>query len=505
MNEVLLRLESISKSFPGVKALDDVDIVIKLGEVHSILGENGAGKSTLMKIISGALSKDSGRIVFKDKEIAFKNTADAQKSGISMIYQEFNLAPHLTVEENIYIGNEPRYKFSNIIKKKEIHKGTIGLLKNLNIDLSPTRKVQALNICERQITEIVKALRNKSQLIIMDEPTSALSEVEIKKLYRYIDQLRNDGISILFISHNMEEVFHISDSITVLRDGRAVGTFLKGEITPKKAVQLMVGRDVENIYDRNKSEIGDNILEVNELSSPGKFSDISFKLHSGEVLGICGLLGAGKSEIVRAIFGVDENATGQILIEGMELKIGNVKEAINSGLGLIPEDRKNQGLFLERSVRQNMSAASIENISKKLFLSSQMENDLAQKYVDLLRIKTSSLTHNVNNLSGGNQQKVVIGKWLALSPRIMLMDDPTRGIDIGAKQSIYKLIAELTSTGVGVIFISSELPEVIGVADRVIVISDGKLKAEFSGEESTQEKIMIAATINQTEETEKEM
>jgi len=495
MNDILLELTSISKYFPGVKALDNVNIQIKKGEVHSILGENGAGKSTLMKIISGALIKDEGVMIFEDHAVSFSNTIDSQKVGISMIYQEFNLAPHLTVEDNVFIANEPCNRL-NIIDRKTVRSRTVELLESIDFKLDPSRKINSLNVCEQQITEIVKALRNESKLIIMDEPTSALTENEIRKLFKCINKLRNEGLSVLFISHKLEEVFEISDTISVMRDGKSVGTYSVDEITPKEAVRLMVGREVENIYDRKIAEMGKVVLEVKNLSSPGKMHDISFNLKSGEVLGICGLLGAGKTEIVRGIFGADPKVTGEIIMNGRKLKIENINAAIDAGIGLIPEDRKNQGLFLKKNVKENLSAASIEELSNNQFLSKSKERSLASKYVDILRIKISGLQHIVNNLSGGNQQKVVIGKWLALSPKVLLMDDPTRGVDIGAKQAIYELIGELVSTGVGVIFISSELPEVIGISDRLLVVADGELKAEFQSDEATQEKIMTAATLN---------
>ncbi len=494
MTDVLLDLRSISKKFPGVKALDNVNIQIKKGEVHSILGENGAGKSTLMKIISGALNKDEGEMIFEGRTVSFSNTMDSQKAGIAMIYQEFNLAPHLTVEDNVFIANEPCSRL-NIVDRKTVRKRTFELLDSIDFKLDPSKKIKNLNVCEQQITEIIKALRNESKLIIMDEPTSALTENEIRKFFKCIDKMRSEGLSILFISHNLEEVFEISDTITVMRDGKSVGTYPIDEITPNDAVRLMVGREVENIYDRKTVEIGEEVLRVKNLSSPGKIHDVSFTLREGEVLGICGLLGAGKTEIVRGIFGADTKATGEVFIKGRKLKVGNINDVIDAGIGLIPEDRKNQGLFLDKNIKENLSAASIEELSKCKFLSKMREQDLASQYVEILRIKTSGLKQIVNNLSGGNQQKVVIGKWLALSPKVLLMDDPTRGVDIGAKQAIYKLIGELVSSGVGVIFISSELPEVIGISDRLLVIADGELKAEFRSDDATQEKILTAATL----------
>jgi ribose transport system ATP-binding protein len=490
----ILRMESISKSFPGVKALDKVDLDVRRGEVHAILGENGAGKSTLMKILSGAYRKDEGRVLLDGDSVEITDPREAQRLGISMIYQEFNLAPHLSVESNIFIGREPRFPFLGLVDQKKIHRDSLVLISALGVELDPRQQVSRLNVCQQQITEIAKALSMKARVMIMDEPTSALSETEVKTLFQVIRRLKSEGIGIVYISHNLEEVFEIADRITILRDGRNVGTTPARQLTPDMAVVRMVGRTIEDMYAREKVPTGEEVLRVDGLCCGPLLRDISFSLHRGEILGIAGLLGSGRTELVRAIFGVDRTEKGSIAIDGKPVSIGRVTDAIQVGMGLVPEDRKRQGLFLGMSVRPNITAASVKRCSLQGFLSKGRESALARDYVSRLSIKVTGLEQPVVSLSGGNQQKVVLSRWLALSPKVLLLDDPTRGIDVGAKHAIYSLMGELARSGVGIIFISSELPEILGIADRILVMSGGRVGGELSGTEATQEKILSCAT-----------
>ena len=491
--DVILEMQHITKSFPGVKALDHVQFEVRRGEVHAILGENGAGKSTLMKILSGAYHKDEGQIRLNEKPVDIMNPSHAQSLGIAMIYQEFNLAPHLSVETNIFIGREPRSKIFHFINQRKINAESVKLISELGIELDVTKKVGSLNVSQQQITEIAKALSMQSQVVIMDEPTSALSESEVDILFRVIRHLKKEGIGIIYISHNLDEVFEISDRITIMRDGKYIGTFHTQEIRPDEAVQKMVGRDINNMYAKKDVPIGDRILEVKNLRG-GMLQDISFTLHQGEVLGVAGLLGAGRTELMRCLFGADPADHGDIFVDGKQCAIRSIEDAIHLGIGFVPEDRKQQGLFLRMTVQSNIASTSIAQISSRGFIQKRKEKELSEKYVNQLQVKVSGLDQLALNLSGGNQQKLVLAKWLALSPKVLLLDDPTRGIDVGAKESIYKLIGDLAENGVGIIFVSSELPEVLGIADRILVMAEGRIRGELSREEATQEKVMAYAT-----------
>lgn len=494
MDDTILRMKSISKSFPGVRALDDVSFEVRRGEVHAILGENGAGKSTLVKILSGAYRRDSGEIELDGHPVEIHNPSHAQSLGIAMIYQEFNLAPHLSVEANIFIGREPRRGPFAIIDQRAIHRQSQKLIKQLGVELDVTHRINTLNVCQQQITEIAKALSMKSHVVIMDEPTSALSESEILTLFSVIRRLKQEGLGIIYISHNLGEVFEIADRITVLRDGKKIDTQNAREVTPEEEVQKMVGRDIADMYAKREVPVGEVVLRVNGLSSGNMLRQISFELRSGEVVGIAGLLGSGRTELIRAIFGADRTERGTVEVVGYKHKINRIGDAIRGGIGLVPEDRKEQGLFLGMPLGPNISAASIRDVSYHGILDRKKERALAAKYVEELDIKIAGLEQLVLNLSGGNQQKTVLAKWLARSPQILLLDDPTRGIDVGAKQAIYRLIGELAATGVGIIFVSSELPEILGISDRILVMGSGQIKGEFSRAEATQEKIMSLAT-----------
>lgn len=493
-DEAILEMRGISKSFPGVRALDKVDLSVKRGEVHAILGENGAGKSTLMKILAGAYSMDEGEIVLRGRAVDIRNPHHAQELGIAIIYQEFNLAPHLTAEANIFIGREPRSKFFNFIDQRRIHEDSAALVRELGVNLDVSRPVRELNVSQQQITEIAKALSMDADIIIMDEPTSALAEAEIATLFAVIRRLKQKGITFLYISHNLDEVFQISDRITVLRDGRCIGTRETAEVTPQEVIKMMVGRTLDDLYPKEVVEIGPTVLEVKNLSREGVLHDISFSLRRGEILGIAGLLGAGRTELMRCIFGADPRTAGELWVEGRKVDIRSPADAMRAGIALVPEDRKQQGLFLGLAVRVNITAATLSSVASMGWVSRARERAFVDEYIKALNIKTAGQEQLAGNLSGGNQQKVVLAKWLSIKPKILILDDPTRGIDVGAKVAIHNLMGEFARQGVGIILISSELPEVLGMSDRILVMDGGRLKGEFTRAEATQEKIMSCAT-----------
>jgi ribose transport system ATP-binding protein len=496
-SEIILETQGISKRFAGVIALSDVSLKAYRGEVHAIVGENGAGKSTLMKILAGAYKKDSGKIIMNAKEIVFQSPLDAQNAGIAIIYQEFNLAPHLSAEANIYIGREPRTKWLGLIKQSEIHKNALELFSQLNINIDPQKEVRHLSVCQQQMTEIAKALSINSSLLIMDEPTSALPENEVKDLFAVIRQIRNGGVSVLYISHCLEDVFQIADRISVLRDGKLVATDLISNINRDQVVSWMVGRDISDLSIHSKRKnINEEpvVLEVSNLCRGKVINNVSFKVHRGEILGIAGLLGSGRTELLRCIFGADPKTSGTIYLNGETCSINSPKDAVICGIAYVPEDRKQQGLFLGLASDVNLTAASVSKLARFGFINIKNEHAVTSKYVDSMAIKLASHSQQALHLSGGNQQKVLIARWLAIQPKVLLLDDPTRGIDIGARAMIHELIRELAGQGICVVFVSSELPEVIKMSDRILVMAKGQIAGEFSREEVTQEKIMAVAT-----------
>jgi len=494
-SEIILEMQGISKSFPGVQALADVALQAHKGEVHAIVGENGAGKSTLMKILAGAYKKDEGTIILNGEAVDFRSPLDAQNSGIAIIYQEFNLASHLSAEANIYIGREPSSKPFGFIKQREIHKKSVELFEQLNVNIDPKKEVRYLSVCQQQITEIAKALSLNSSVLIMDEPTSALPENEVKDLFDVIRRIKEEGVSILFISHNLEDVFEIADRITVLRDGKHVATDLTSNVSRDKIVSWMVGRDIGDVNHRSDRVIGDEVvLKVENLNRKDVLFDINFELYKGEIMGIAGLLGAGRTELLRCIFGADPKTSGEVYLSGERCLIKNTTDSVDYGIAYVPEDRKQEGLFLGLTSRENLTAASLKEYTRYGFVDKKQENIVTSDYVDSMAIKLASHEQFVLNLSGGNQQKVLIARWLATNPKVLLLDDPTRGIDIGARAAIHELIFALANQGIGVVFVSSELPEVIKVSDRILVMARGLIAGEFSHEEVTQEKIMAAAT-----------
>ena len=490
-NRPVLEMLNIRKTFPGVVALDDVNFDLSKGEIHVLLGENGAGKSTLMKILSGAYQKTAGRILIEGREVEIKSPRHARQLGISTIYQELNLIPHLSAAENIFLGREPASL--GFIDRSAIHQASASILKGLGVELDPRTRVAQLGIAQQQMVEIAKAISLDAGILIMDEPTSALTEREIAELFARMRTLRAAGVSIVYISHRLEELFEIGDRVTVLRDGRLVGTHNIRDISKPDLIRLMVNRELTSQFPKVAAEQGEEVLRVEGLNRNGVLHDVSFSLRRGEVLGIAGLLGSGRTELARAIFGVDRIDSGQIYIKGEPRQVGCPRDAIDLRIGLLTEDRKTQGLVPLLSTKANICLPSVDRFSRYGFVSAGEETRAANRYVRDLRIKTAGIDQKVLFLSGGTQQKVVLSKWLCCEAEIFIFDEPTRGIDVGSKAEIYQLMNELTASGVAIIMISSELPEILGMSDRILVMHRGRIAAEFAAEEATQERILQSA------------
>lgn len=486
----ILQVQNLSKSFVGVKALDNIQFELKEGEVHALMGENGAGKSTFMKILMGLLTPDSGEIIFEGEILKSSNVYENLKKGISMIHQEILVIPELTVAQNIFLGRE--INFRNWLNDKAINQKAQELLDLIGIEINAKTKIKSLSIAEKQMVEIAKAISNNAKVIIMDEPTSALSDKEVAMLFKIIKDLKAQSVAIIYISHKMDEIYEITDRITVLRDGKYIATKNTNELDKNALIALMVGREIDNLFPEKENFKGEKkaILSINDFSKKGKFEDINFEVHAGEVLGIAGLMGAGRTEIARAIFGLDKYDSGEIILNGNKIKIKSPKEAIENGIGYVSEDRKALGFIPAMSINENISLSSLANFSKAWFVNSTNELEATTQLSNDLKIKSTSINQKVMNLSGGNQQKVVVGKVLLANPDVVILDEPTRGIDVGAKFEIYKLINQLTDKGIAVIMISSELPEILGMSDRILVLSKGKQTAILSKEDATQEKIM---------------
>ena len=491
MFETVLKVDQVSKGFPGVQALDSVSFELRKGEVHALVGENGAGKSTLMKILSGVYRPDSGTIHLMGKEVHFQNAREASDAGIGIIYQELNLVPHLTVAQNIYIGREPRTALGYIDDRK-MNGDASKILQELNVEIDPAAKLNKLSLSKQQMVEIAKALSKDSEILIMDEPTSALTESEIDELFKVIHKLRSRGVGIIYISHRLDELKHIVDRITVFRDGHYISTSDYAAITLEEIINKMVGRKLENMFPaRLNVPTQKKLLEVRHIVHNTILKDISFDLYEGEILGISGLMGAGRSELARAIFGADPMDSGEIYRDGKKLNIHSPADAIANGIAYLSENRKLEGLAVKMRLDQNVTMANVPEISKRFgILSIARELKATQAYVEELSIRTPSLGQITNNLSGGNQQKVVVAKWLFRDSRILIFDEPTRGIDVGAKYAIYELIERLARRGVGVIMISSELPEIMGMTDRVLVLHEGSLAATLRTKDTSQEEIL---------------
>ena len=485
----VLRMEGIGKSFPGVRALDHVSFEVRPGEVHALMGENGAGKSTLMKILAGAYQADEGQIFLDGKPVTLDTPQHAIDQGVGIIYQEFNLVPQLSVAANIFLGREPIGPLPGFVDARKMVAEAQAVMDNLGANIDVRAKVGHLPVAMQQMIEIAKATSRKSRIIAMDEPSATLTERELDNLYRLIRQLRDEGVSIVYISHRMDEVFAISDRITVLRDGRTVGTVERGEVTPDGLIKMMVGRTLEDNFPKVVVPQGRKLLEVRGLTRQGVIEDISFDVHAGEVVALAGLVGSGRTEIARCLFGADPHDAGTIVLDGHPLAKHGPREAIRAGLGLVTEDRKGQGLVLGMSVRENTSLAALPSLTSLGFIQSGREAQAAREYVKSLGTRTPSIEQKVKNLSGGNQQKVVLSKWLLTHSKVLILDEPTRGIDVGAKVEIYQLMNKLVSEGLGILMISSELPEVLGMADRILVMRGGRMVGEMSRAEATQEKI----------------
>lgn len=488
--EFVLTVTGLTKSFLGVKALDNVQLTVRKGEVHALMGENGAGKSTFMKLLAGLLTPDSGEIILDGEPLTTSNVNDVLKKGISMIHQEILMVPELTVAQNILLGRETNRNLFSWLDDRKLTQQAGELLNQMGVSIPPTARMKHLSVAERQMVEIAKAISNDAKVIIMDEPTSALADNEVATLFRLIRELTATGVAIIYISHKMDEIFAIADTITVLRDGKYIVTKPASELNQRTLITLMVGREIDTLFPVNSSPKGDEILSVRKLSRTGKFSDINFAVHAGEVLGIAGLMGAGRTEIARAIFGMDPISSGEIYLHGNAITIKSPYDAIRQGIGYVSEDRKAFGFIPRLSVRHNITLSNVATHTKGGFIQARREAETANAMIADLRIKAASPNQQVTYLSGGNQQKVIIGKVLLSKPALIILDEPTRGIDIGAKAEIYKLINQLAADGLAVILISSELPEILGLSDRILVLSQGKQTALLSRTDATQETIM---------------
>ncbi len=494
MSEALLKLKNITKDFPGIKALDKVHLNIRPGEVHALIGENGAGKSTLVKILTGVYTPTSGEIFYKGKSTTFKNAIEAQEAGVTAIHQEASMFPELSVTENIYMGHHIRTAGFGKIKWKEMRKNTSDLLEKMELGIDPDTLVKNLSVAERHMVEIAKALSIDAQVVIMDEPTSALTLKEVDDLYKIVRQLKSSGKAILFISHKFEEIFGICDYFTVLRDGKYIGEGLVSENTVDDIISMMVGRSLDQIFPKKESTIGKEVLSIEKLSSEGVFKDISFKLHKGEILGFFGLVGAGRSEVMRAIFGIDKIDQGNICLYGIPMSINNPSIAIKKGIAYVPEDRQTQGIILEQSLIRNITLPIIDKISTLGKVKPIREKEITEEYGRMMEIKSAGWQVNAETLSGGNQQKVVLAKWLATEPKILILDEPTKGIDVATKSSVHKFISSMASKGLAVIMVSSELPEILGMSDRIIVMHEGLITKEFTRNQANSDNIIKAAT-----------
>ncbi|MCY8517021.1 sugar ABC transporter ATP-binding protein [Bacillus atrophaeus] len=486
-------MNDIHKAFGKNQVLSGVSFNLKPGEVHALMGENGAGKSTLMNLLTGLHGLDKGSIRINGKETYFSNPKEAEQNGIAFIHQELNIWPEMTVLENLFIGKEMTSKLG-ILNTKKMKALAKKQFEKLSVSLSLDQEAGKCSVGQQQMIEIAKALMTKAEVIIMDEPTAALTEREITKLFEVIASLKKDGVSIVYISHRMEEIFTICDRITIMRDGKTVDTTNIPETSFDEVVKKMVGRELTDRYPQRRPELGDIVLEVRDASKKGSFEHVSFHVRSGEIVGVSGLMGAGRTEIMRALFGIDRLDSGEIWLAGEKTNIKNPNDAVKKGLGFITENRKDEGLLLDTSIRENIALPSLTSFSPKGVIDQKREASFVELLINRLTIKTASSETHARNLSGGNQQKVVIAKWIGIGPKVLILDEPTRGVDVGAKREIYTLMNELTDRGVAIIMVSSELPEIIGMSDRIIVVHEGKISGEVASREATQERIMTLAT-----------
>ncbi len=488
-----IEMKNIEKIFGTNQVLFDAGIDIVPGEVHALMGENGAGKSTLMNILTGVHEKNGGSIKINGEETVFAGPKEAETNGVSFIHQELNVLPDMTIEENLFLNKEIRKGFG-LLDEQKMRERSKELLARVGLNDDPKTVLSSMSVGSQQLIEICKALMTNAEVIIMDEPTAALSDTESQRLFEIIENLKNEGVSIIYISHRMEEVFDISDRITVMRDGRYIETLNTKETNNAEIVRLMIGRDLTEQFPQRHSDIGDVRLEVKNLSDDELLKDISFNVRAGEILGVSGLMGAGRSELMHAIFGDRTIKTGEIFIDNKKVSIKNPKEAMNEGLALVTEDRKSAGLLLDKSIRENITLANFEELSKRGFVDQKMEKDVAESSSKMFNIRTESIETLTQNLSGGNQQKAFIAKWVLTTPKILILDEPTRGVDVGSKAEIYDIMNDLTKQGISIIMVSSDLPEVIGMSDRIAVMHEGRLQGIIKKKDASQENIMTLAT-----------
>ena len=493
MSEYILELNGITKTFPGVRALDKVNFKLKAGEIHALMGENGAGKSTFIKVITGVYTPDEGEIILNGKEVIMKNPSNAQAMGIAAIYQHGNVYPDLTVTENIFLGHEKIEKWTKRILWNEMHADAKKILDELGAKFEPKTKMGALSVAQQQLVEIAKALSSNAKIIIMDEPTAALSKRESEELYKITEKLRDDGAAIIFISHRFEDMYRLASRVTVLRDSNYIGSWKIDEITNENLIVAMVGREISQLFPKNQVKLGEKFLRIEGFSKTGYFADVSFSVHKGEILGLTGLVGAGRSEVCQTIFGIMQPDSGALYLEEKEIKINTPLDAINFGIGYLPEDRQSQGLVLNWGIGENITLPILDKFSKASGLDVKSERAFAKLLAEKVNVKANSIFTLASQLSGGNQQKVVVAKMLAANLKIIILDEPTKGVDVGAKAAIYEIMGDLASQGYAIIMISSEMPEMLGMCDRIVVMRDGRVTKIFDAKDATQEKILEAA------------
>ncbi|MDD3839458.1 MAG: sugar ABC transporter ATP-binding protein [Clostridia bacterium] len=499
MSENILELKAITKTFPGVKALDDVNFDLKSGEIHALMGENGAGKSTFIKIITGVHPQDKGEIYLAGEKVDMKNPNQAKEMGIAAIYQHVTCYPDLSVTENIFMGHEKVSKISKRILWEEMHSEAEKLIKDLGTDIDPKTQMGALSVAQQQIVEIAKALSTNAKIVIMDEPTAALTKRETEELYRITEQLRDNGVSIIFISHRLEDMYRLADRVTVLRDGKYIGTWEADKISTQELIVAMVGRELTEMFPQKDTKIGEELLHIEGLGKTGYFADVSFTLRKGEILGLTGLVGAGRTEVCQSIFGIMPPDKGKIYLEGKEIKIRNPLEAMELGIGYLPEDRQKQGLILDWEIGRNITLPTLNKFSNKGWIDEDKEAEIAKAFTEKVDVRTDSIFNLASSLSGGNQQKVVIAKLLNTDLKVIILDEATKGVDVGAKYAVYEIMCSLAEKGYGIIMVSSDMPEVLGMSDRIVVMREGRVTTILNREDATQEAILEASMVSKAE------